>query len=80
VQEGGDNGGRGKHPPPYSWVHRLPPPPRGRSVVLNWVRNFEQDIRVWENKINLPRPVLVKGDGPIMRSESVGSGCRLRER
>ena len=36
----------------FSWYA----PPRVSSmavkyVVLNWVRNFEQDIRVWENKV-----------------------------
>lgn len=72
------------------------PPLRARAracryVVLNWVRNFEQDIRVWENKVScggpcsgdphektpcdppqifLPRPPLVRGDGPIMRMRS----------
>jgi hypothetical protein len=35
-------------------------------VTGNWIHNFQQDIAVWENKIFLPKPLLVKGDGPIM--------------
>ncbi|MEM7153496.1 MAG: Rieske 2Fe-2S domain-containing protein [Myxococcota bacterium] len=34
-------------------------------VVGNWVSQWRNDIDVWENKIHLPKPSLVKGDGPI---------------
>ncbi len=36
-------------------------------VVGNWVSQWQNDLEVWENKIHLPRPVLVQGDGPIHR-------------
>jgi hypothetical protein len=28
-------------------------------------RQLEADIQIWENKVYLPSPMLVKGDGPI---------------
>ena len=36
-------------------------------VVGTWVSQWRNDVDIWENKIYLPRPVLVKGDGPIGR-------------
>jgi hypothetical protein len=35
-------------------------------VTNNWINNFKQDIFVWENKVFLQKPLLVRGDGPIM--------------
>ncbi|MEX1363454.1 MAG: Rieske 2Fe-2S domain-containing protein, partial [Nannocystaceae bacterium] len=36
-------------------------------VVGNWISQWRNDIEIWENKIHLPKPVLVQGDGPIHR-------------
>jgi cholesterol 7-dehydrogenase len=36
-------------------------------VVGNWVSQWRNDIDIWENKVHLRRPLLVKGDGPIHR-------------
>jgi cholesterol 7-dehydrogenase len=36
-------------------------------VVGNWVSQWRNDIDIWENKVHLRRPVLLKGDGPIHR-------------
>ena len=37
----------------------------GKAFVAEIERQFRQDIRIWENKIHLPRPALCDGDGPI---------------
>eukprot|EP01084_Bolivina_argentea_P256306 431481_1 len=34
-------------------------------VVGNWISQWTNDIAIWENKILLQKPCLVKGDGPI---------------
>jgi cholesterol 7-desaturase len=34
-------------------------------VVGNWVSQWRNDLDVWENKVHLRKPLLVKGDGPI---------------
>jgi len=36
-------------------------------VVGNWVSQWRNDIEIWENKIHLRKPVLLRGDGPIHR-------------
>eukprot|EP01084_Bolivina_argentea_P112792 201132_1 len=36
-------------------------------VVGNWISQWTNDIEIWENKIFLDKPCLVKGDGPIMK-------------
>lgn len=36
-------------------------------VVGNWYAQWMQDIMVWQNKGYVPRPLLVKGDGPVMK-------------
>lgn len=36
-------------------------------VVGNWVSQWRNDIDIWENKVHLRKPLLVKGDGPIHR-------------
>jgi cholesterol 7-desaturase len=36
-------------------------------VVGNWVSQWRNDLDIWENKVHLRKPVLVKGDGPIHR-------------
>jgi cholesterol 7-desaturase len=36
-------------------------------VVGNWVSQWRNDLDIWENKVHLRRPLLVKGDGPIHR-------------
>lgn len=36
-------------------------------VVGNWMSQWRNDIDIWENKIHLPKPLLVQGDGPIHR-------------
>ena len=36
-------------------------------VVGSWVGNWLNDIDIWENKIHQRKPVLVRGDGPIMQ-------------
>ncbi len=36
-------------------------------VVGNWVSQWRQDISIWERKIYQKRPLLMKGDGPVMR-------------
>lgn len=34
-------------------------------VVGNWIAQWRNDIFVWENKVYKPKPVLVRGDGPV---------------
>ena len=34
-------------------------------VVGNWIAQWIQDLMVWENKLYLRQPKLVKGDGPV---------------
>ena len=36
-------------------------------VVGNWFAQWKRDVMVWENKIYLRKPLLVKGDGPVMK-------------
>lgn len=36
-------------------------------IVGNWVAQWQNDISVWENKLYAGKPVLVKGDGPMMK-------------
>eukprot|EP00484_Ammonia_sp_Unknown_P005077 CAMPEP_0197073800 /NCGR_PEP_ID=MMETSP1384-20130603/210790_1 /TAXON_ID=29189 /ORGANISM="Ammonia sp." /LENGTH=454 /DNA_ID=CAMNT_0042512641 /DNA_START=206 /DNA_END=1568 /DNA_ORIENTATION=- len=36
-------------------------------VVGNWISQWTNDIAIWENKILLNKPCLVKGDGPIFK-------------
>jgi cholesterol 7-dehydrogenase len=36
-------------------------------VVGSWISQWKQDITIWENKVYLPRPNLMRGDGPIHR-------------
>eukprot|EP00026_Physarum_polycephalum_P009384 Phypoly_transcript_09506.p1 GENE.Phypoly_transcript_09506~~Phypoly_transcript_09506.p1 ORF type:complete len:423 (+),score=57.82 Phypoly_transcript_09506:66-1271(+) len=36
-------------------------------VVSNWITQWKNDIAIWENKIFRAKPLLVKGDGPIMQ-------------
>jgi cholesterol 7-dehydrogenase len=36
-------------------------------VVGNWVSQWRNDLDIWENKVHLRKPLLVKGDGPIHR-------------
>lgn len=36
-------------------------------VVGNWISQWQEDIDVWENKVFLQKPFLVKGDGPMMK-------------
>merc|ERR1712228_763167 len=36
-------------------------------VVGNWISQWTNDIAIWENKILLKKPCLVKGDGPIFK-------------
>lgn len=36
-------------------------------VVGEWISNWWADVRVWEEKIRLLKPALVRGDGPIYR-------------
>lgn len=38
-----------------------------RAIVADVVRQFEQDIRIWQHKIYEPDPVLCQGDGQIHR-------------
>lgn len=39
----------------------------GAAIIQNIVKQMEEDIPIWENKIYRPRPVLCDGDGPIMK-------------
>jgi len=34
-------------------------------VVGNWIAQWKNDIAIWENKIWLPKPALLKEDGPV---------------
>ncbi len=34
-------------------------------IVGNWVSQWRQDMRIWEKKIYLERPMLSRGDGPV---------------
>ena len=36
-------------------------------IVGNWIGQWQNDIDVWENKVFMQRPVLVRGDGPMMK-------------
>ena len=36
-------------------------------IVGNWIAQWQNDISVWENKLFAKKPVLVKGDGPMMK-------------
>mmetsp|Transcript_15357 Transcript_15357/g.23354 ORF Transcript_15357/g.23354 Transcript_15357/m.23354 type:complete len:496 (-) Transcript_15357:252-1739(-) len=36
-------------------------------VVGNWLAQWTNDIEIWENKLHLSKPCLVKGDGPILK-------------
>jgi len=36
-------------------------------VVSNWISQWKKDVMVWENKVYLRKPGLVKGDGPVMK-------------
>jgi len=36
-------------------------------VVGNWVSQWRNDIEIWSNKMFVRKPLLVKGDGPIMQ-------------
>ncbi len=36
-------------------------------VVGNWVSQWANDLLMWENKIHIKKPLLVKGDGPVAR-------------
>lgn len=38
----------------------------GRAIVKDIVKQLDQDIPVWENKIYLVQPALAAGDGPIV--------------
>ena len=37
----------------------------GKAFIAEAIRQMEQDIPIWENKVFTPRPVLCEGDGPI---------------
>ena len=37
------------------------------QYIKNLRDGFFQDVRIWEHKIFLPRPVLCDGDGPLMK-------------
>jgi nitrite reductase/ring-hydroxylating ferredoxin subunit len=39
----------------------------GKAFIGEAIRQMEQDIPIWENKVFAPRPVLCEGDGPIGR-------------
>jgi len=36
-------------------------------VVGNWISQWANDLDIWENKVLRNRPLLVKGDGPMMQ-------------
>lgn len=36
-------------------------------IVGNWISQWKRDVMVWENKMYLKKPLLVKGDGPVMK-------------
>lgn len=36
-------------------------------VATNWITQWAQDLQVWENKLYLRRPALVKNDGPVVQ-------------
>lgn len=36
-------------------------------ICGTWIAQWRNDLRVWENKVHRPRPVLAKGDGPVPR-------------
>ena len=37
-------------------------------VVGQWISQWQNDIDIWQNKIFLKKPCLIKGDGPIMKA------------
>jgi cholesterol 7-dehydrogenase len=36
-------------------------------VIGNWISQWKQDIIIWENKKHIAKPVLARGDGPVMQ-------------
>ncbi|KAG2393287.1 hypothetical protein C9374_006818 [Naegleria lovaniensis] len=36
-------------------------------IVGNWIAQWQNDILVWENKMYMKKPLLVKNDGPVMK-------------
>ncbi len=39
----------------------------GDVQVGNWVSQWANDLLIWENKVHLKKPLLVRGDGPVTR-------------
>lgn len=39
----------------------------GAAIIRDIVKQFNEDVPIWENKRFMPRPVICDGDGPIMR-------------
>jgi hypothetical protein len=37
----------------------------GKAFVAEVTRQLEQDIPIWENKVQYEKPLLCDGDGPI---------------
>lgn len=36
-------------------------------IVGSWISQWQNDLDIWENKVFLRKPVLARGDGPMMR-------------
>lgn len=49
------------------WADRKIPRFLVNYVAGSWVGQWQQDIPVWENKVFIKKPLLVKNDGPIQR-------------
>jgi len=50
----------------FSWfADKHIPRPLVSYVVGNWISQWKRDVMIWENKVYLRKPLLVKGDGPV---------------
>lgn len=55
----------------YSLLHR--------NIKRNIVHDFIQDVSIWENKCYKPKPLLVKGDGEILKFRQWASQFYITE-
>jgi cholesterol 7-dehydrogenase len=49
------------------WAEKMTPRFISWYITGNWISQWYNDVMIWENKIYLPKPLLVKGDGPVMK-------------
>jgi cholesterol 7-dehydrogenase len=49
------------------WAEKKVPRFLSWYVTGNWISQWYNDVTIWENKVFLRKPLLVKGDGPVMK-------------